>query len=141
MERRQFLISSCNFCLLTAAGAILSELSSCSPAYQVFKTDIVNDAVKLPLASFNNSAWQFVRPKGWYYDIAVQKKDQAYEALLMQCTHQNNQLMPTGNGFTCSLHGSQFDKDGLVTKGPAEITLKKYNVSVVQDNLIIHLKN
>jgi Rieske Fe-S protein len=70
----------------------------------------------------------------------VQKKDDHYEALLMQCTHQNNQLTPTGNGFTCSLHGSQFNKDGIVTKGPAENRLKKFSTSVNLDQLIIHLK-
>lgn len=143
MERRKFIKSSCNFCLLAATGYFLSELSACSPAsYKVIKTEIVNNSIEIPLASFSESNFQFVRPKGWYYDIAVQKKEQdVYDALLMQCTHQNNQLFPTGNGYVCNLHGSQFDKTGKVTKGPAEIPLKHYSTSVEQDKLIIHLKS
>jgi hypothetical protein len=74
MERRQFIRSSCNFCLLTAAGILLSDLSACSPAYQVFRTEVINDEITVPLASFPQTGLQFVRPKGWYYDIAVQKK-------------------------------------------------------------------
>ncbi len=141
MERRKFIRSSCNFCLLAATGYLLSELSACAPGYKVLKTPVVNDTVEIPLASFSQSDLQFVRPQGWYYDIAVQKKEQqVYEAILMQCTHQNNQLVPTGNGYTCNLHGSRFDKDGKVIKGPAENPLKHYHTTIDQDKLIIHLK-
>jgi Rieske Fe-S protein len=143
MERRKFLKSSCNICLLAATGYFLSELTACSPAaYHVIKTEIINDEIQIPVASFTQSNMQFVRPKGWYYDIAVQKKeDNTYEALLMQCTHQENQLTPASNGYTCSLHGSQFNKDGKVTKGPAENPLKHYATSINQENLIIHIKS
>lgn len=143
MERRNFLKSSCNICLLAATGYFLSEFAGCSPAaFHVMSADIINDEIKIPVVSFAQSSTQFVRPKGWYYDIAVQKKeDNTYEALLMQCTHQENQLIATGNGYTCSLHGSQFNKDGKVTKGPAENPLKQYSTSVDQQNLIIHIKS
>jgi len=140
VKRRTFIQTSCNFCLFGAAGILLSELEGCSPSYQVIKSEITHDTVQIGLASFAQSNLQFVRPKGWYYDIAVQKKENVYEALLLQCTHQNNQLIPAGNGFVCNLHGSQFDRDGNPTKGPAENPLKKFSTSVDQDNLIIHLK-
>lgn len=142
MERRKFLRSSCSLCLLAASGAFLSELAACSPAaYRVMKTEIVNDTVSVPVTSLSGAGLHFVRPQGWYFDIAVTKtNDDSYQALLMQCTHQENQLMPAGNGFTCSLHGSQFDKEGKVIKGPAEQPLKHYNTAVVQDKLIIQLK-
>jgi len=73
--------------------------------------------------------------------IAVHKKaNDVYDSMLMQCTHQQNQLIPTGNGYVCNLHGSQFDKEGKVMKGPAENALKKYPTSIDRDKLIIHLK-
>jgi Rieske Fe-S protein len=129
--------------MLTASGYLFSELVACSPAaFHVFKTEIVNDHVEIPLTEFAQSSLQFVRPNGWYFDIAVQKKsDNSYEALLLQCTHQANQLTPNGNGYTCSLHGSQFDNAGNVTKGPAEKALKHYPVTVNQDKLSIQLKS
>lgn len=142
MERRSFIKSSCNLCLLSGSGFLLSQLAvSCSPAYPVFKTEVVNDEIQLPLVSFGQSDFQIVRPKGWYYDIAVRKKDNtSYEALLLKCTHQDNQLTPSGSGYSCALHGSQFDKDGRVTKGPAEHALKAYSTSLTKDQLIIHTK-
>ncbi len=92
----------------------------------------------MPLSLFEKGSLQFVRPKGWLYDIAVQKKsDGTYEALLMQCTHMDNQLMPAQNGFSCSLHGSKFNTEGKVIKGPAEMPLKKYSTSINNTNLVI----
>ncbi|HRI21636.1 MAG TPA: Rieske (2Fe-2S) protein, partial [Panacibacter sp.] len=97
--------------------------------------------ITMPLTLFDQSAIQFVRPKGWYYDIAVQKKaDNTYSALLLQCTHQENQLTPLGNnGYTCSLHGSQFDMNGNVRKGPAEKHLEQYSTTIQNNNLIIDI--
>ena len=140
MQRRQFIKSSCNICLLAGSGFLLSELGACGPAYQVVKTEIINNQVQIPVAGFTQSGLQFVRPKGWLYDLAVMKKnDGTYEAILLQCTHQSNQLIPAGNGYTCSLHGSQFNKEGVVTKGPASHPLKKYPVAIDHENLIINL--
>lgn len=138
MERREFIRSSCNACLLAAAGYFLPTLAGCSPKYSVFKTEVVDEKLMLPLTTFGQSSMQIVRPKGWYYDIAVEKKeDGSYAALLLQCTHQENQLTPDGNGFHCTLHGSQFDKNGNVRKGPAERSLKHYDTYVDNDHLII----
>src|SRR5215470_5659810 len=107
MKRREFLRSSCNACMLMTAGYFLPALASCSPKYSVYKTAIVDKKVLVPLAMFEKSSLQLVRPTGWVYDIAVEKKeDNTYTALLLQCTHQENQLTPNGtNGFYCSLHG------------------------------------
>jgi Rieske Fe-S protein len=140
MERRNFLKSSCNICLLGAAGFLLPQLTGCSGGtkYSVYKTAINNNAVQVPLNLFDTTPVQFVRPNGWYFDIAVEKKaDNTYRALLLQCTHQENQLNITGNGYSCSLHGSQFDKEGNVRKGPAEKSLEQYATFIDNNNLII----
>jgi Rieske Fe-S protein len=141
MERREFLRSSCNTCLLMAAGYFFSELSSCSPKYAVFKTDIVDRKITLPLNTFQKTSMQLVRPNGWLFDIAVEKKDENnFIALLLQCTHQENQLTAMGtNGFYCSLHGSRFDSNGNVLKGPAEQPLERYRTYVENNNLIIEV--
>lgn len=140
MQRRDFFKSSCNICLLGAAGFVLPKLTGCSPALAVFKTSVVNKQLRVPLTMFASSSVQVVRPAGWYYDIAVEKKpDNTYKALLMQCTHQENQLTVTGSGFSCSLHGSVFDKDGNVRKGPAEEALIQYKVYSENDHLIIEV--
>jgi Rieske Fe-S protein len=124
-----------------AAGSIFPGLTGCSPRYSVFKTDIVDKKITLPLAAFQKSSMQLVRPNGWLFDIAVEKKaDNDYLALLLQCTHQENQLTAMGTaGFYCNLHGSRFDSNGNVLKGPAEQSLERYRSYVENNNLIIEV--
>ena len=139
MERRNFIKSTCHICLLGAAGFFAAELPGCSPAsYSIFKTDAIDKKVTVPLSLFDKSPFQIVRPEKMFYDIAVQKKeDNSYTAMLLLCTHQQTQLTVTGNGYTCSLHGSQFDKNGNVRKGPAEKPLQHFKTFISDRNLII----
>lgn len=141
MERRAFLKSSCGLCVLAASGLLVGSLAGCSPAaYPVFKTAAVNHKITVPLAFFEQNALQVVRTKELFFDIAIQKKNNSeFTALLLQCTHQDNALSPVGNGYHCSLHGSEFDKNGAVTKGPAEQPLKQYKTSIEGNSLIIHI--
>ena len=141
MERRNFIKSTCNICLLGTAGFLTAQLPGCSPAsFPVFKTDVNDKKITVPLSLFDKSSLQIVRPRNMFYDIAVQKKeDNSYSALLLLCTHQQTQLTVTGNGYICSLHGSNFDKNGNVLKGPAETSLHHFNTSVFNNNLIIEI--
>lgn len=142
MERRTFLRSSCNACLLLATGMIMPALSGCGPgAYQVFQGEVKNDRVDVPVDAFAKGPLVLVRPKGWYYSIALRKKDDgSYSALLLKCTHQDNQLTAASDGYTCSLHGSAFNSDGKVIKGPAERALKTYPVTVENNFILINTK-
>ncbi len=142
MERRDFIKSSCNTCLLIATGFLLPALTGCGPAaYQVFNTEIKEDRIQVPADSFVKGPLVLVRPKGWFYSIALHKKeDNTYTALLLKCTHQDNQLTAFGSGYNCSLHGSAFNLEGQVTKGPAERALKAYEVTTEPNYLIIHTK-
>ncbi len=141
MERRKFLESACKACLLAGAGILIADLTACSPPMKITQLPITQNTVLLPAASFTNAPLQIIRPEGWLYNIAVRKMapDQ-YEALLLQCTHQQNQLLVQSNGYKCTLHGSQFGINGQVEKGPAESPLKKYITRVNQDQLVIQLE-
>lgn len=140
MQRRTFLKASCSFCLLAATGSMLSALPALAGAKnKVFKTTLNdNNQAEIPLSLFEESTLQFVRIKGTYYDIALHKEeDGTYTALLMKCTHMDNQLTITGEGFRCSQHGSEFDKTGAVTKGPAEVPLTTYPTTVNETSVLI----
>jgi Rieske Fe-S protein len=141
VDRKDFIIRGCHTCLLGAAAIILPHLSGCSPAtYNVYKTEVMNNRIEVPLQTFDKNNLQYVRPQGWQYDIAVHRKaDGTYAAMLMQCTHMDNQLRPSQNGYTCSLHGSRYDIEGNVVKGPAEVQLKKFSTSVNNNLLIIYI--
>jgi Rieske Fe-S protein len=142
MERRKFLESACKACMFAGAGILISELNACSPSAKVLKLPVMDDKISMPISSFANSPVQLVLPAGWLYTIVVrQTSSEQYEAILLQCTHQQNQLISTGNGFQCTLHGSRFNQDGQVLKGPAEKPLKKFETLVEQGKLIVQLKS
>ena len=142
IERRKFLTSACKACLFAGAGFLITDLTACSPSSKIIQLPITQDSVRFPLTAFAKESIQLVRPEGWFYDIAVRKTgtDQ-YDALLLECTHQQNQLIMNSNGFKCSLHGSQFNLNGQVVKGPAERALKKLSTSLDQGQLTIYLKS
>lgn len=140
MNRKDFIKKTCNICLLGTAAMLTPSLIGCSPSYTVFSTEKKNNELQLPLTLFEKNPLQIVRVKGMNYDIAVQKKDnENYIALLLQCTHADTELTPAQSGYSCSLHGSQFNQDGKVVKGPAEMSLKKYKTTILNNNLIISI--
>jgi Rieske Fe-S protein len=142
IERRKFLESACKACLLAGAGILISELSACGPSENIVKLPVILNTVRVPLSSFVNDSPRIVRPSGWFFNIAIRKTatDQ-YEALLLECTHQQNQLNVISNGYKCPFHGSQFNLDGQVVKGPAELPLRKFQTSIDQGQLVIQLKS
>ena len=144
MQRRNFIKSSCTTCLLAATGWMLPALAltGCGPAaYQVFSTEEKEDRLEVPADAFAKGPLVLVRPKGWFYSIALRKhEDNTYSALLLKCTHQDNQLTAASDGYSCSLHGSAYNKEGRVTKGPAERPLKTFPVTTNANQLIIHTK-
>ena len=126
MDRRTFLTSSCSICLLTGVGILDS---SCATV-PVFSTSIKGDRIEIPARLFLDRPLQIVHVEGFAYEIAVERKEDKYRAFVLQCTHAENPLTFTGNRFVCSLHGSTFDTNGGVTKGPADRPLKELKTQI-----------
>jgi Rieske Fe-S protein len=74
------------------------------------------------------------------YDIALVKKSKTeFVALKMVCTHRLNPVTLTEKGFYCPSHGSEYDIDGNVKKGPAPSPLKRFPTLVQKGKAIISL--
>jgi Rieske Fe-S protein len=139
MERRDFIKKGCSLCALIGAGIMMETLSSCSPL-PIYKTEIHNKVVTVPLSLFEKSELQLIRVNSIGYDIALRKDaGNIYTALLLQCTHADNELTSTGNGFICSVHGSRFDVNGNVTEGPAMQPLKQFRTEIKDQQILIIL--
>jgi Rieske Fe-S protein len=142
MDRKEFIKGSCGVCLALSSGFMMSALlSSCKTPLGVVKTSSNNDVVTIPLTEFDKMDYKLVRVSNYDYDLAVQKKsDGTYETLLLMCTHAHNPLTKTGNTYYCTTHGSQFDHEGHVTKGPAEKDMIKLPTKVLKDHITIQLR-
>lgn len=140
MDRRNFLKQSCSLCLAGSSGMLIGSLASCAAVLPVYKTTMANNKVAVPISLFTNLDFQLIQPKGLYYNIGLKKeKNGSYTALLLRCTHADNQLTTAGNSFKCSLHGSTFDNEGQVIEGPAVRPLKRYLTQIISDLIIIHI--
>jgi Rieske Fe-S protein len=68
-------------------------------------------------------------PDGYRIVIVRLSADQ-YTALSMRCTHEGCSVNPPSGGqITCSCHGSQFELNGAVKRGPATQPLKTYQTT------------
>lgn len=139
MNRRKFIASSCNLCVAAGAGLMINSLSSCSPLNN-YQATIVENTITVPLALFDKSATHIINPVNYRYNIMLKKESEGnFKALLLKCTHAENPVNISGNGFDCYLHGSKFDNQGNVLKGPASSPLKILNTQLVADQIIITL--
>jgi cytochrome b6-f complex iron-sulfur subunit len=72
--------------------------------------------------------------------LAIGLDDNGLYSLSTLCTHALCDMAQygsvSGNGLFCSCHGSQFDANGAVTRGPARTDLPHYAVSVDADGVI-----
>lgn len=126
-------------CVAIAAGFTVNSFSSCS-SLPLYKTVITENKIIVPVSLFAIHEYAIIRPGNYDHDIGLRKENEGkYTALLLRCTHADNQLISTGNGFVCNLHGSRFDKEGGVIKGPAELPLKKFSTEIISGNILIHL--
>lgn len=141
MNRKDFIKGSCGVCIALGSGLVMSSiLSSCKTPLGVIKTSSKDNKITIALSEFEKGDFKLVRVSNYNYDLAIQKKpDGTYTVLVLECTHAGQPLTKTGNNYYCTLHGSQFDHEGHVTKGPAEHDLKKLNNITDKDYLTIHL--
>lgn len=81
-------------------------------------------------------------PTGWTDPLfLVSLEGGGYAALSSICTHRGCTVDLGGPGFGCPCHGSQYDREGQVTRGPASRALTRYPVSVTGDELVIEVGN
>ena len=61
--------------------------------------------------------------------LVVRDGSRRFHALSMQCTHEGCPVRPPVHGvITCPCHGSQYDLEGRVSRGPAQLPLARYAV-------------
>jgi cytochrome b6-f complex iron-sulfur subunit len=65
-----------------------------------------------------------------------------FRALSLICPHLGCQVKQVESGFACPCHGSQFNPDGNLKRGPADKPMRTLRVEVTSENrLILHTNN
>lgn len=133
MDRRRFLRTACQACAALAVVPAVASLESCSSGKPLA---VENGALNIPLSDLSKSGTTVVRAQGLGAKLMVVRRDDgSYTALLLNCPHKNGPVKEKGGVLTCDWHGSTFDSEGKVTKGPSKQDLKRYPVTVEGDQL------
>lgn len=135
-DRRGFL-SSCA-CLL-AAG-----VTTACASLAVRPVPRSGDTVRMTLAAYPDLAKPGgsvrVLPDGLkepVYILALENNQ--YAALSPICTHRGCTVEIEGARLVCPCHGSTYDREGKVLRGPAEQPLARHQLTVVGGELVIQL--
>jgi cytochrome b6-f complex iron-sulfur subunit len=73
--------------------------------------------------------------------IVLHPAEPSYKAFENKCTHKAGPVyfMPKDGFMQCDWHGSRFDTNGAVLKGPAEKPLPEFKTALEKDNLTVNL--
>ena len=75
--------------------------------------------------------------------VLVRLPDGSYESLSAKCTHLGCTVAFEAKQdiFLCHCHGSEFNMDGKVIRGPAQLPLPRYVVSISGDDIYVTTGN
>ena len=109
-------------------NAVPPTAPASSPSTAPLSTETIVDAG--PLSGFtDNRVYDDFREQG----IFIIRRDRKVFAVSAVCTHKGCKVRTREDGsFLCKCHGSMFDRDGHVTKGPARRDLP--HLAVATDN-------
>ncbi len=146
MDRKEF-IKTCGLACL-GGGVMGLMLQSCSTPSMV-SGSLSGENMMVPVKAFEEVEKNEIQYRKYIlvqhpqlrYPIYVFRfAENKYTAVLLQCTHQGNEVSVNGDRLHCSSHGSEFDQQGMVKKGPATEPLRRFDVTIENQQLAISLK-
>lgn len=69
--------------------------------------------------------------------VVIIRSEEDIYALSLVCTHLGCTVNVTAENVVCPCHGSVFDREGNVLKGPADKPLKRLQVEKQRDKLVV----
>ena len=69
---------------------------------------------------------------------AIRHTQEGYIAISLVCTHLGCTVEENaaGGGFTCPCHGSSYNENGMLLKGPATKSLPRYRIEIQEDDTL-----
>lgn len=139
MKRKEFIEK------FALGGSILffvpTFIESCSKSNsEVANEPSSSNPIEIDLTSSQFSTLNVIGGYGYNGNIIIiHTGENQFTALSKICTHQNCTVSynSTAKILPCFCHGSEYNLSGNVVRGPAQRSLKKYNVEINGDLLII----
>jgi Rieske Fe-S protein len=134
LDRRSFVSACATLC----GGAMLGCVSMVT-----HPVPVSGGRVRIPLARHPELARPDgairVLPDGHTEPVYVLATADGFVALSPICTHRGCTVDVNGQRLVCPCHGSTYDREGRVLKGPAQRPLARYPVTRSGDELVVDL--
>ncbi len=146
-SRREFCTHALTFVtaasLLESCGGSPTSPSSTAAALPAVAATVANNAIAInidatpALASVGSAA--LVQTSSGNYLVARVSQD-TFNAMTAICTHEACTVTRFQSGtFQCPCHGSEYNTNGGVTKGPAPTALRRFNTQFANNVMTISL--
>jgi Rieske Fe-S protein len=150
ISRRAFCVTTCQAASLAALGGILGTLlQACTqtnnpadvPSMPTINSTVSNGTIAIttasgsPIASVGSAA---IVQYGSGSLLIAHTAASTFIAVSAICTHQGCLITGySGGSYSCPCHGSTFNTNGQVTRGPATANLKTFATSVGNDQVVV----
>jgi cytochrome b6-f complex iron-sulfur subunit len=142
MKRRTFIKSVAAVAATTPFVSLVHGCGSSAPSLHIpaVNSKVTVSKLDLPdLATPNSYVKLYVNDHANPI-ILFQREGKGMAAVLSTCAHSGCEVRKTRAKFECPCHGSEYDVNGNVLKGPAAEALENYRVVEFADRIEIHLE-
>ena len=134
LQRREFLA----VCSSACAGLLMGCVSMVTHPVPVSGGRFRIDIAAFPELAKADGALR-VLPAGHADPIYILATSEGFAAVSPICTHRGCTVDVSGARLVCPCHGSTYDREGNVLKGPAERALTRYPVRREGDAVVVDL--
>jgi Rieske Fe-S protein len=121
--RRDFLKSVCGVAAIAIGPVLLADDAMAADGIvRKANGQVVVTVARIPSLAKVGGIVNLGTVKGLPVAV-VRTGSTTYRALSLRCTHEGATVRPTGSRWTCPRHGSQFNLDGSLVRGPANRAL------------------
>ena len=126
-----------------AAGALAALVLPGCAAHAVDTVEPIDGALRLSLLRYPQlgrpGGAVRVRPAGTESTIYVLALEPSGVAAVSPiCTHQGCTVAVEGRLLVCPCHGSTYDREGRVLRGPATQPLRAFEVTLTETEVVVH---
>lgn len=136
MDRKEFMKTATAAALLGSLGG----LTACA-SHRVVTGQRDGNRLQISRETFGDEPFLLVDHPSNSAPIFLlhDAEEDAFSAVLLECTHRQCTVDPGTESLDCPCHGSRYDTQGKVLEGPADRDLNRYTVDSDEENIYIFL--
>ncbi len=144
MKRRRFLAGLEGVSVAAVASALGLPLSGCIGFHYVNSTREGNRVLvgRREFGDGGSGGGRFALVDVPGHDLPIylyRHDDEVFTAVSTRCMHRGCPVEPVAGHLVCPCHGSEYDNDGRVLKGPTRLPLERFPTRVEGDVVVIEL--